>query len=232
MILEIVETVGGFGALAVVAHKIEMAMLARYGYDTRDFFKPIRRESEPPPPVDQTMALIYEAQVRQEQRLYAACPSAFWLNPDGWDAPPRVHEHTWVEIQRIGKQTKQRCVDCGETAIEGMTAEHEAVLARHGVLVPKQTYRMTMPRDEDAPKCPVCHIGRRTVMSVHGGEATMWDCFDCGAEFTRKGETKSSKKRRQAKALTDQMRDLEAKMQRIDQGLEGYLDGMPPPPAV
>jgi len=221
MILEIVETVGGFGALAVVAHKIEMAMLARHGYDTRDFFKPLRRE--PPIAVEITdpwpeMCRLAE---RNEQRLYAACPSAFWLNPDGWDAPPRP-------------------------AIEGMMAEHEAVLARHGVLVPKQTFRAVMPpltdlprstvipdsNERAAPMCPVCKVGRRTVMAVHGGEATMWDCFDCGAEFTRKGETKSSKKRRQAKALTEQMRDLEARRQRIDLGLEGYLEGMPPPPAV
>lgn len=55
------------------------------------------------------------------------------------------------------------------------------------------------PAQADAPPCPVCKTGRRLVLAIHGGEATMWDCVDCGAEFTRAGETKASRAARRKK---------------------------------
>jgi hypothetical protein len=52
----------------------------------------------------------------------------------------------------------------------------------------------------DAPPCPICPDGgKRTVMAIHGGEATMWDCFVCGCEFTRAGETKKSRNKRRSR---------------------------------
>lgn len=57
------------------------------------------------------------------------------------------------------------------------------------------------------PRCPVCGPnGQVAVMAIHGGEVSMWDCFVCGAEFTRKGETRKSRKARlarEARALAE-----------------------------
>lgn len=61
---------------------------------------------------------------------------------------------------------------------------------------PKPVPKIAAP-ERPAPNCPVCGpAGRVVVMSVHAGEATMWDCWDCGAAFTRKGETAKSRKKR------------------------------------
>lgn len=61
-----------------------------------------------------------------------------------------------------------------------------------------------------APRCPVCGPdGQVAVMAVHGGEVSMWDCLKCGAEFTRRGETRKSRKARLAREAAVQ-REIEA----------------------
>lgn len=67
------------------------------------------------------------------------------------------------------------------------------------VVIPVKIEPVERPQ-RPAPPCPICPDGgKRTVMAIHDGEATMWDCFVCGCEFTRAGETKTSKKQRHAK---------------------------------
>lgn len=52
------------------------------------------------------------------------------------------------------------------------------------------------------PQCPKKHGKPRTVLTEHAGEPTSWRC-ECSIEFTRQGETKSSRTRRKRLANRD-----------------------------
>lgn len=48
------------------------------------------------------------------------------------------------------------------------------------------------------PCCPTCGSEQIGVLAEYDGEESLWDCGRCGAEFTKKGETKKSIRRREA----------------------------------
>jgi hypothetical protein len=73
------------------------------------------------------------------------------------------------------------------------------------------------------PRCPNCGVPDAViVLTEHGGEATMWRCGACMAEFTKKGETRKSRK---AHAAIRAAHDLNRRM-------GNYELDMPPPPMV
>lgn len=77
-----------------------------------------------------------------------------------------------------------------------------------------------------APRCPVCGPdGQVAVLNTAGNEVTLWDCFKCGAEFTRRGETKKSRKARlarEARALAEIERNEKSRADhRLPCGCEG-----------
>lgn len=192
MLVEAVSTIATLVAAGYAAHRIEMAMLARKGYDTRDFFKPLRRK--PAEPVKMP-ALWTEEDERRQALAFIADPTCFWLDPNLFGDNPDWRE----KLERASPQDSEaRALILGRTRISGNLIYNDGFYDE-----PEPE-----PPVNDAPPCPVCHTGRRTVMAIHGGEATMWDCFDCGAEFTRAGETKASKKRRAKKRSEDYDLDL------------------------
>jgi hypothetical protein len=116
---------------------------------------------------------------REAALAYLASPSAFWLDPNRYGDDPDWQARLFPEPK-----------------VTPPTQEYEKVLALHGIMNPKTTMRMVM--SDPAPKCPVCGSRRSEVTAEHGDEASMWGCLDCITEFTRAGETKKSKQRRQA----------------------------------
>jgi hypothetical protein len=205
MILEsVISTVATLVAAGYAAHKIENVFLARRGYDTRNFFKP------DPIPADDTVAeppvkLWTDEDARQQALSFIAHPSAFWLDPNFFGDDPDWRERLFPAAP-VRVQDRPRL---GEPGYIDPVREHHAAYL-HGqtkitgnllwspppaIYEPRQVFKAVM-REEPAPLCPVCHTGRRMVLTDHGGEATSWGCVDCDAEFTRAGETRSSKKRR------------------------------------
>lgn len=192
MIFEsVISTVATLIAAGYAAHKIENAFLARRGYDTRNFFKP-----DPLPTPEPTLAVplwTIEDDRRQAQ-AFIDCPTAFWLDPNFFGDDPNWRERLFPPPRdEYGDVLEHHFIDPEKER------QAEAVLMRHGIMVPKMTFRAVM--HDPAPPCPTCHTGRRMVLTDHGGEATSWACVDCDTEFTRAGETRTSKKRRKKRNL-------------------------------
>lgn len=199
MIFEsVISTVATLIAAGYAAHKIENVFLARRGYDTRNFFKP-----DPLPAPEPTLAVplwTIEDDRRQAQ-AFIDCPTAFWLDPNffgdfpDWRErlfPPKRDEYGDVEIDPAKETT---ALMYGVARMTGnLLWSPPPVIHR-----PENHFKAVM-RDP-APPCPTCHTGRRMVLTDHGGEATSWACVDCDTEFTRAGETRTSKKRRKKRNL-------------------------------
>lgn len=200
MIFEsVISTIATLVAAGYAAHKIENVFLARRGYDTRNFFKP---DPLPSPEPTLAVALWTEEDERRQALAFIEHPTAFWLDPNLFGDDPNWRERLFPPKRDEYGDTILPVI-YGENRIEGRfidpekERQAEAVLMRHGILVPKMTFKAVM--HDPAPPCPTCHTGRRMVLTDHGGEATSWACVDCDTEFTRAGETRSSKKRRKAR---------------------------------
>jgi hypothetical protein len=86
-----VEIVGGMLGMGFVCHRIEQVMLARNGYDTRDFFRPIAgptAATPAPPPIDLKRIIMSEEQERLMAQSFIDHPTAFWLDPNLWGDDP------------------------------------------------------------------------------------------------------------------------------------------------
>lgn len=187
MIFEsVISTVATLIAAGYAAHKIENVFLARRGYDTRNFFKP-----DPLPTPEPTLAVplwTIEDDRRQAQ-AFIDCPTAFWLDPNFFGDFPDWREKLFPPPRDEYGDTPMPVI-YGKT----MTSGNFSYYAEEG-----GPYKIE--RVQPAPPCPTCHTGRRMVLTDHGGEATSWACVDCDTEFTRAGETRTSKKRRKKRNL-------------------------------
>ncbi len=205
-----ISTIATLIAAGYAAHKIENAFLARRGYDTRNFFKP-----DPLPATEPTLAVplwTIEDDRRQAQ-AFIDCPTAFWLDPNFFGDFPDWREKLFAP-ERV--QTPPRLGEKGhiDPVREQMALSYG--ISRMGgnflytIHDPQNTFKMVM--HDPAPDCPTCHVGRRMVLTDHGGEATSWACVDCDTEFTRAGETRTSKKRRKKRNLLANRDDYDSEM--------------------
>jgi hypothetical protein len=167
------EIVGGMVGMGYVCHRIEQVMLARNGYDTRDFFRPIAgpTAAEPPPtPIDIKRLLISEEQERLMAQSFIDNPTAFWLDPNLWGDdpdwkarlfPPKTEPLVGSVMRMRGHIDKRK------------EAEHEAIMLKNGIQSPKLHFRSTMP-------CPHVNVGE-----IPQRWPTDWrkKCLDCGVEL-------------------------------------------------
>ena len=192
MILEsAISTIATLIAAGYAAHKIENAFLARKGYDTRNFFKP-----DPLPAPEPTVAvpLWTVEDDRRQAQAFIDHPLAFWLDPNLFGDDPDWRERLFPpKRDEYGDIDPAKEVQALSYGVARMTAP--------AIYYPQNTFRAVM--HDPAPPCPTCRTGRRMVLTEHGGEATSWACVDCDTEFTRAGETKSSRKRRKRLANRD-----------------------------
>jgi hypothetical protein len=193
MIFEsVISTVATLIAAGYAAHKIENVFLARRGYDTRNFFKP-----DPLPAPEPTLAVslwTIEDDRRQAQ-AFIDCPTAFWLDPNFFGDDPNWRERLFPPKRDEYGDTPLPVI-YGRTHAVGSTMDYMLTDEEWD-----RQYRLAPPPPPPAPPCPTCHTGRRMVLTDHGGEATSWACVDCDTEFTRAGETRTSKKRRKKRNL-------------------------------
>lgn len=159
------------------------------------------RPKAPPPRsiAAPTLAELHTAEMarimRQNAAIFAEVPSAFWCDPNLYGDGPR---------DEYGDAP--RPVIHGRHRTEGQFTDHYATFREHGILVPQKTVRIVgspayysdVPPPNPAPECPNCTYGSASVTADHGGEPSMWLCALCNTEYTRAGETKSSRKRRLA----------------------------------
>lgn len=170
------ETIGTLVASGYAAHKIENLMIR-----AKVLPHPLEDELGDVPPTIQRKidTLAVPAWTKQDEdmmiALFRDVPSAYWLDPARWGTP---------DVFDNRENFSGTPLVVGRTRIKGNFLVQESA---------------DQPVALDAPPCPACKVGRRTVMAIHDGEATMWDCFDCGCEFTRAGETKKSRKARLAR---------------------------------
>jgi hypothetical protein len=197
MIFEsVISTVATLIAAGYAAHKIENVFLARRGYDTRNFFKP-----DPLPAPEPTLAVplwTIEDDRRQAQ-AFIDCPTAFWLDPNFFGDDPNWRERLFPPPRDEYGDTPLPVIygrSSSEGVILGYIDRNKEMIA--DVLGVERGLKA--PPSPPAP-CPTCHTGRRMVLTDHGGEATSWACVDCDTEFTRAGETRTSKKRRKKRNL-------------------------------
>lgn len=130
VLLSAIETISTLVAAGYAAHRIENAALARKGYDTRDFFKPIPMEQAPAP------ALAVPNWTQKDEdgmiALFKRVPTAWWLDPARWgepdtfdrpNAPSGAHKRTVTAIrghcERCGGElrytkTTTLCQKCGD----------------------------------------------------------------------------------------------------------------------
>ncbi len=192
ILLSAIETIGTLTAAGYAAHKWENAMIR-----AKIIPHPLEDELGDVPPTIQreidASALAVPAWRKKDEddmiALFRAVPSAWWLDPARWGTPDSFDNRE---------------------NFNGMPLIHGRTRIKGNFLVQESADQPVAP---DAPPCPACKVGRRTVMAIHDGEATMWDCFDCGCEFTRAGETKKSRKARLTKeagikAIQQARRDL------------------------
>lgn len=176
---------------------------AASGYRQRmDLCKPRLVQPAPQPPVGTPWADYCRDAEAQEAELYRLVPSAFWLNPDGPLAPPpipRSCDHNYVEIMRIGKQHKDKCLNCGDERII---------------------------KPEIGPPCPNRCDAPLLVMADHGGEASMWSCTLCGTDFTRAGRSRVGGKIARHKQDIQRRKERAAEMKRFEMGLDTPHDMM------
>lgn len=176
-------------AAGYAAHRIENVLLARRGYDTRNFFKPVPPPTPKPPPA---VKLWTEADDRRQALAFIEHPSAFWLDPNLFGDNPNWRDKL---APRDEYGDTPMPVIYGRTHAVGSTMDY--------MLTDEEWDRQYRLAPSPAPPCPTCHTGRRMVLTDHGGEATSWACVDCDTEFTRAGETKTSRKRRKRLAKRD-----------------------------
>lgn len=201
MIFEsVISTIATLVAAGYAAHKIENVFLARRGYDTRNFFKP-----DPLPAPEPTLAVplwTIEDDRRQAQ-AFIDCPSAFWLDPNFFGDFPDWREKLFPPERDEYGDVMPVMFGTVRTAGNILWSPPPAIYE------PRQVFKAVM-REEPAPPCPTCHTGRRMVLTDHGGEATSWACVDCDTEFTRAGETRTSKKRRKARNMLANRHDYDS----------------------
>jgi ribosomal protein S27AE len=144
---------------------------------------------------------------------------AFWRQANKWRAidtavvpkpRPAPVEDAWAAYCRDAEQREAEMYRQAPSAFW---------LHRDGPLAPMPV-RQPPPI---MPRCPNC--GRHEaviVLAEHGGEVNMWHCGACMVEFTRKGETRSSRKQR----TKNLKRELAADLRRFEQGLDTPHDMM------
>lgn len=199
MILEsAISTIATLIAAGYAAHKIENAFLARKGYDTRNFFKP---DPVPAPAPTVAVPLWTEEDDRRQAQAFIDHPLAFWLDPNLFGDDPDWRERLFPAPVRV-----QQAPRLGEPGYIDPVREQRALTYGLGRVSGNYLYHTdgeSFRIEKAAPPCPTCRTGRRMVLTDHGGEATSWACVDCDTEFTRAGETKSSRKRRKRLANRD-----------------------------
>ncbi len=224
LLVSAAETIGTLVAAGFAAHKVENLLIR-----TKVIPHPLEDELGTTPPAIQaklgsTLDQLWRENdamwTRVEDKLFAEVPSAWWLDPERWGPREKGYIDDGLEARVMA--ARKICQNCGSTKV---TVGYDSVLChdcsnyRHFPVITQPIHLgrtqirgnlmafdgVTAP---DAPPCPVCKTGRRMVMAEHDGEASMWDCFDCGCEFTRAGETKKSRKarlKREADMLPDVM---------------------------
>jgi hypothetical protein len=93
LILTAVEVIGGTAGMALICHRIEQMMLAAKGYDTRDFFRPIRGPSAAEKPATALPPPLWsDTDARRAAEMFIENPLAFWLDPNLWGDDPNWRE--------------------------------------------------------------------------------------------------------------------------------------------
>jgi hypothetical protein len=108
-ILTAVEVIGGTAGMALICHRIEQAMLAAKGYDTRDFFRPLQGPTARPPASPVSIPPLWsEEDARQAAISYQSNPLAFWLDPNLWGDNPDWRDHLLPAEPLVGSVMRMR----------------------------------------------------------------------------------------------------------------------------
>lgn len=160
-------------------------------------------EKTPPPKLDDEWARHQQKADAAERALLLASPTGWLLDPfrfptDPFAPPPQQLDHH-MGLWRLLTDPVVLRID----PIKEAQAQKAMVLT--GVMVPHRP-QATMRMKISIPDCPACGSGYTEIGAEHGGTASLYWCHTCHAEFTDKGETRKSKRRR--KTLDDVMNEL------------------------
>jgi ribosomal protein L37AE/L43A len=129
--------------------------------------------------------LSLQADHEERQKLLSS-PTGWLLDPFRY--PTNPHEGRAVPAWEVAIDARMEL----KARMARLDMGLEPMYVGPAMINPQATYRMVM-----TPRCPNCgehdHV---EASSTHRGEASMWWCRVCEAEFTRDGETKKSIKRR------------------------------------
>lgn len=203
LILTAVEVIGGMAGMAFVCHRIEQVMLARNGYDTRDFFRPIAgptAATSAPPPIDLKRLLISEEQERLMALSFIDNPTAFWLDPNLWGDDPEWRTRLFPPTPEplVGSVMRMRGhID------KRKEAENDRLMAAAGIRNPKMTFRAVLS-DENFAELP-CGCPWETTITRMRAPYTGWHvtrCDRCMAEWEPASNDPSGRRLGQGETVT------------------------------
>lgn len=109
--------------------------------------------------------------------LYAAVPSAFWLDPNLWGDAPKPPRRNRTSIRGEGS----RDALMSPPAMPG--DDYTDRMVKHGVMSPREAMRLRSLEDAVMP-CPKCGEDAEATAN-HGNQASAWRCAPCDLDFTR-----------------------------------------------
>ncbi len=195
MLLSALQTLLFLPALAYLAHRIENAYLARSGYDTRNFFKPVIRAE-----TTTKMALWSAEDERRQALSYIENPLAFWLDPNLWGDNPDWREKLLppqeTPAEHYNRIRRQRGLP-GNPIDPAKEAENDRLMAEAGIINPKMLYRAVIASEDDSFLPLPCGCPWETTITRMREPYTGWHvtrCNRCMAEW-RPPSTDSSGRR-------------------------------------
>jgi len=189
---------------------IVLVTFGAFAWDVKDALdrrhRPVRtvpKTARPKPTVADEWARYMAQAEAAERDLLLASPTGWLLDPfrfptDPFAPPPQQLDHH-MGLWRLLTDPVVLRID----PLKEARAYQSMVLTGAMVHRPQAHVRMKI----SIPDCPVCRSSFTEIAAEHGGTASLYWCQCCHAEFTDKGETRKSKRRRQ-KSLDDVMNEL------------------------